>query len=416
MHKIPPENFKNSVWWKLSVIIAMIFFLYLADAILSDWIPNYMQTVFNSSLLMGLILSTSSMFGMAVDLIFPQMFKSISSRKMIQVAILYMFLTAIILMLTTKLTWVVVFLIIMGTWGIYYEFLGFSLSHFVARNATPATRSGVWSIIKVFENIAYFLGPIIGSWLYLFKGNSYVIGIYALFIAIAYTIYIVVNFKQKKQNGSQDVSLEGFNLLEEIKYWGVLAEHVWPVLLMSLTLGILDAAFWTTGAVLSDSLIKTNWWGSLFLPAYVFPSIFLGFVVAKMGIRENKKRIGILLMILTGLLAIGLGLDGGVLIMVFLALMIGIMTSIAWPMINAVYSDIISRMGKEEKHMVCLSSSTLNISYIVGPAAVGFLAAYFGETKTMMWVGVFVLIVGIILLITTPRKLRLPQKEIKEWS
>ena len=397
-------------------MLAMVFFLYLGDAVISDWLPVYLQGALSGSLLMGLMISFSSLAGMGADLIFPQLLKSISSRKMIVMAIFCVFLTAGILILTTHWVWPVLLLLAMGTWGVYYEFLGFGLLHFVARNAPLTTRSGVWSVDTVFKSVAYFLGPLIGSWLYLSRGNYYVIGIYVLFASVAYLIWKVVGFKQGDEGVMEEFETDKVNLLAEIKCWIVLFEHVWPILVVSLTLGLVDAAFWTTGVVLSISLIESNLWGSLFIPAYEFPSIFLGFLIAKMGIYQGKKRLAILYMILTGLFTIGLGLDGGPVIMVLLALAIGVVTSIAWPMVDAVYSDICARMGKEERHMMGLSSSTVNLSYITGPVAAGFLASRIGEAKTMMWIGVFVALVAVTLLFVTPLKLRLPQKEIKSWE
>lgn len=416
MRHLETVEVKNKVWGKLSVMMAMVFFLYLGDAIISEWAPTYMQGALGGSLLMGLMMSFSSLIGFGADLLFPQLLKSISSRKMIMLAIASVFLTAGILLWTTNWIWVLLFLLAMGTWGLYYEFLGFGLAHFVNKSADRGSRAGVWSVLGIFKSVAYFIGPMLGGALFLANGNYAVIGIYVLLAMVALIIWKVIGYKQRETVGEEVVEIERPNLLDEIKCWMTLSNHVWPILVASLTLGLIDAAIWTTGVVLSVTLEKIVWWGALFVPMYMLPSIFVGFLVARRGITNGKKRLAFSFMLLTGILTAGLGLSGGPAVMLLLAFLIGISTSIAWPLIEAVYSDIASRMGREEKHIMGLSSSTINLSYITGPVLAGLIASKMGEATAMMWIGIFVAMVAVILLIVTPRKIRLPRSEIETWK
>lgn len=405
----------ESVWSKVAGLLAVVFFLYLGDAILSDWIPVYMQNTLGGSLAMGLMMSFSSIVGFGADLIFPQLFKSVSYRKMIVLAVSAVFITAGILLWTTSFVTPAIFLLAMGTWGIYYEFLYFGTSQFVVKAAPIASRSGVWSIIGVFKSIAYSLGPLIGSWLFAWKGNSVIIFVYVLFGLVAYLIWLFMGMKNGKVE-REEVEIEKFNIIEEVDYWIILFEHVWPILLVSLTLGIIDAAFWTTGVVLSDKLVKMNWLAGLFVPAYIVPSIFVGFVVAKMKIFKGKKKLAEIFMLLTGLCTVALGLSASVFWLVFFAFLIGVTTSVAWPMVDAVYSDIANRMGREQKHMLGMSSSTVNLSYITGPVIAGLIASRTGEAGAMMYIGIFVVVISVVLLVVTPKKLKLPQSQIEKWK
>ena len=85
-------------------------------------------------------------------------------------------------------------------------------------------------------------------------------------------------------------------------------------------------------------------------------------------------------------------------------------------MTEAVYSDITERMGYEGKHMMGLSSSTLSLAYIIGPVMAGGIAQLVGERLTFSVMGILMALVALILLIVTPRKLRLPQSEIQAWD
>lgn len=406
----------NSVWTKLAVVLAVVFFLYLGDAVISDWLPSYMQGALGGSLAMGVMMSFASVMGLLADLIFPQLFKNVNFRKMTVLAISSVFITAGILLWTTHVTWPAIFLLAMGTWGVYYEFLYFGVSQFVAQAAPVAARSGVWSIIGVFKSVAYSLGPILGSWIAIWKGDLGIIFVYLLCALIAYLIWTSVGIKHKAVKNENNEMLEKFNMAEEIKYWSVLFKHTWQILLASLTLGIIDAAFWTTGVVLSEKLTRESWLGGLLVPVYVMPSIFVGFMVARLGITKGKKKLSEIFMLLTGIFMIALGSSHSVYLLVLFALMVGIATSITWPLLNAVYSDVAHRMGREQKHMSGISSSTGNLSYIVGPIVTGFLASRIGEIDTLKYVGVYVFLVSLFLLIVTPKKIRMPQSEIATWN
>src|SRR5258706_2483016 len=353
---------------------------------------------------------------LTADLIFPQLFKNVNFRKMIVLAISAVFITAGILLWTTRLMLPAVFLLAMGTWGVYYEFLYFGLSQFVAKVAPVTARSGVWSVISVCKSIAYCFGPLISGWLYLWKGSVIVIFTYALLALMAYLVWTTIEMRSVSTRGEEREELEKFNIIEEIKYWSVLSEHVWPILLTSLTLGVVDAAFWTTGVVLSDRLVKENWIGGLFVSAYMVPSIFIGFMVARLGIFKGKKKLAEIFMLLTGIFTMALGWNHSVYLLIFFALMIGITTSVAWPLLGGVYSDIASRMGREQKHISGIAGSTVNFSYIIGPVVTGFLASKIGETGALMYLGIGVVLVSIFLLMVTPKKLKLPQVEISTWG
>jgi len=412
LHKIVVDK----MWGKLALMLSVIFFLYLGDAIVSDWAPVYMQETLGGSLLMGLMMSFSSLVGFAADLVLPQLFRKVTERRMVMLAISSVFMAAGVYLWTTHFPLIALFLLGMGIWGLYYEFLNFGLSSFVVKIAPLSSRSGVWSVIGVVSSIAYCIGPLIGSWLFLWRGNLVIIFVYAALALIAYVVWLAVGIKDKKKAVEEKEESEGFNLLEEVEYWRVLFHHVWPILLVSYILGIVDATFWTTGVVLSDVLSKQSWLGGFLLPAFTLPAIFLGIVVARMGIYKGKKKMAEKFMLLSGVLMAAIGFVDSPAAIVFLALLVGVMISMAWTLVSAVYSDILARMGKEQKHLMGMSSSMTNLAYITGPVMAGVMANSIGEKQTMMWIGAAVALAAFVLLFVTPKKLKLPQTEMAEWK
>lgn len=407
--------FRDSMWGRVLTVSVILFFVYLGDAILSDWVPAFMQVALGGSLFMGLVMSFSSMVGFVTDLIFPQLLRKYKARRLILLAIGANLIFSGILIWTTSWSWLVLFLLGMAVWGIYYELLWFGSAQFVSDSVPLVSRSGVWAVISVFKSLAYFLGPILGSWLAISRGNLAVVITAAAVVCIGYLIWVFTSGKERVHEHSIQ-PMEKFNIREELGYWKVLFGHVWPVLLISLMMGLIDATYWTTGTVLSDSMAKDSVLGGLFLPIYMLPPIFMGVILAKWGVYKGKKKIAEVFLLFSGVFLTCLGFKESLYVMLLLSFLIGISLSIAWPMVDAVYSDILARMGKERKHMIGLSSSTVSVAYIAGPVTAGFIASLVGERMTFAVVGVLVVLVAIILLFVTPKKLRLPQVEMAEWK
>lgn len=407
-------DLKNSFWGKVVVISMVLFFVYLGDAILSDWVPAYIQTAVSSSFLMGMIISFSSMVGFLADVVFPQILKGVKTRKLIVMAIGASLMFCGVLIWSIPWPWIFLFLLAMAIWGVYYEFLSFGKQGFVSENIPATARSGAWAIIGTFQSLAYFLGPIIGSWLTINRSNSEVVLAAAFFVIIGYLFWLISG--REKSESVVVEEAEKLNIWEEIKHWRVLFDHVWPVLTISLMLGVVDATFWTTGTVLSDTLAKNGFWGGMFLPMYTLPMIFMGVVVAKWGIYKGKKKTAEVFLLLAGVLLSLVGWSDKLWFLLLIAFGVGATLSISWPMTDAVYSDIVSRMGREGKHLMGLSSSTISLAYIVGPILVGFVASKVGEIRTFGLVGMLMVVVATVLLLVTPKKLRLPQEEIQKWD
>lgn len=407
-------DLKNGYWGKVLVVSMVLFFVYLGDAILSDWVPTYIQSSVNSSLLMGIIISFSSIVGFLADMVFPQILKGVKTRKLIVMAIGTSLIFCGVLIWSISWPWIILFLIAMAIWGIYYEFLSFGKQGFVSEAVPTVARSGAWAVLGAFQSLAYFVGPIIGGWVMINRSNSEVILVAAFFVMVGYVLWLFSGRNRKEL--VIEVEAEKVNIWEESRHWWILFEHVWPVLVISLMLGIVDATFWTTGAVLSDNLAKHGFWGGMFLPMYTLPMVFVGIVVAKWGIYKGKKKMAEIFMLVAGILLALSGWKGELWFTLVIAFGVGVALSISWPMTGAVYSDIVARMGREGKHMMGLSSSTISLAYVVGPILAGLIASKVGETMTFSLVGILLVVVAVILLFVTPKKLRLPQEEIQKWD
>lgn len=364
MRKLFPNLHSDSVWSKVMALTTILFFALLADAILSDWVPVYLQKVLGGSFLMGIVMSFSSVVGFSADFIFPQLLKGTTVRKLMVMAVLSGALFSAVLLWATRQTvgqawWpvIMILLLAMAIWGVYYEFLGFANQQFVAETASVHQRTQVWAVMGVFKNLAYFLGPILGGYL-IGRGDRGVVVVTGGISIVAYVLLLLFKIKNKPVV----VEAEEINLASEASHWWVLFPHVWPVLVLAFVLGLIDATFWTTGAVLTEVLAKQNWWGGFFLPMYMLPSLFVGLIVLKWGIYKGKKKWAEVFLMLGGFFLTLLFYSESVYYLLAMVFLSSIMLSVSYPLVDAVYSDIVVRMGRERKHMVGLGVSIKNWS------------------------------------------------------
>lgn len=410
--KIGLSFLTDPMWRRVMALVSILLFINLSDAILSDWVPTYLQSVLGSSLLMGLVFSFSSIVGFATDLVFPQLFKGVLVKHLLRWAMGASLLFVASLFFATLKPLLPVLLFSMAVWGVYYEFLAFANQQFVATAASVHDRTKVWAVVGVFKDFAYFLGPILGGIIISHSGDRGVVVISGVITLIS---FFMLGF-MKTGDKATEVEFHKVNLVAEISHWWVLLAHVWPVVTISLILGLIDSTFWTTGTVLSDALAEKHPWGFMFLPMYMLPSLFVSFIVFRWGIYKGKKKWAEIFMLMSGVFLGVLAISDNVvwqLAMVFLA---SCALSISYPLTDAVYSDILARMGRERKHMLGLSSSTVSLAYIAGPAVAGFIASMVGEEMTFSVLGIGVIFVSIILLLVTPKKIKLPQTEIDGWD
>ncbi len=401
-----------NLWPKVLTFSLVMFFVYLADAILSYWVPNFIQTSVTSSLLMGLIISFSSLFGLVTDLILPQIIQAISFKRLFTLGIITGLSFALILLFSTFVPHISVFLIAMAIWGLYYEFLGFANQQFVADSSPLKFRSAVWAIVITFKSLSYFLGPlIVGS--FVIQNQRQPLYLALLFGAIG---LVILTLSHRHHRHPLAITTNKVNLVREIGHWATLFTHVWPVVILSLFLGLIDATFWTTGTVLNQALGEQNFWGQFFLPFYTLPSLFMGLVIARMKIYQHKKKIAEILLLVACLLFIALGFVTHIFLILGIVFLASILLSLVYPLTDAVYSDIICRMGRERQHLIGLSNSSISIAYIIGPTLAGLITQLVGEQRTFSVIGILGVITVTFLLTTTPRKLLLPQTKIKHWE
>jgi len=395
---------------KLSFIffIVIIFFYTLGDSIMSFMAPNLIESIVDNELLTGIIFSFSSVVGLIMDYLLSNSIKEKSvlfySFFGIVVAI---FFPAVFIFKTNVLT----ALIAMGIWGIYYEMILFAKSHYIHHHLNHDQHDLGWAFFNAFGSLAYLIGPtfaisisILGDKIPLFVALS-MQGI----TLIGLIIYRISFGNQIKQSTPPSVS-QSTSFLAGIKLWGILNRRLYPVLLYLFLLNIIDATFWTMGAILANSHHSPI--ANLFFVIYLLPA----FVISPLGIKLSryfgKKRTSLS----GGLIAvISYGLS--LFVQDFSAFMIfigigSIFFAVTIPEIRGAIEDYCERLGHNSNTLVGLTSSMGSLGYIIGPILSGAIASQIGDQRAFGAIGWILAVVSLVLLVITPRKIRLPQQQL----
>lgn len=400
------------MWKRVIAFLVILFFVLLSDAVLSDWVPGYLQNALGSPFKMGLMMAISSVVGLLMDLIFPRMLRQSGVRKLAGGAIIGSMIFLLSMFSSTWWSYGLILIIGMSAWGVYYELDSFMTQQFVAGVAPRNQRSSVWGVVGVVRSSAYLFGPIIGGYIAGYGDRAVVIGA-ALVLFVAYILFLIMKHPKAVE---EEIDVHGINPKEEFLHWIVLGRRVWPVLLVSLAGGLVDATFWSTGTVLNDTLAEKSMAGGWFMSAYMLPFLFVGIMVAKWGIDIGKKKWAERFILMGGLSLMILPLFENIWLILLCVFISGVFLAMAWPLVDAVYTDLVARANKGRKHVMGMSSATNSMAYVIGPILSGWLAGQYGEMGNFAIIGGLVVIVALILLITTPKKLLLPQEEMKVWE
>lgn len=394
------------------MFLIILFFVLLSDAVLSDWVPGYLQNALGSSFKMGLMMAVSSVVGLVMDLIFPHVLRQSGVRKLAGGAIIGSMIFLVSMFSSTWWSYALILIVGMSAWGVYYELDSFMTQQFVAGVAPSDQRSSVWGVVGVVRSAAYFIGPLIGGYIAVYGDRVVVMGAGGV-LFVAYILFLMMRHQRSTE---VEVDIHGINLKEEILHWITLGRRVWPILLLSLMGGLVDATFWSTGTVLNDTLASRSFAGGWFMSTYMLPFLFIGIIVAKWGVDVGKKKWAERFVLLGGLCLLALPFFQNIWLILMCVFMSSLFLAMAWPLIDAVYTDLVARARRGRKHVMGMSAAAFSLAYIVGPIFSGWLAGEYGEMGSFAIIGGMVVVVAIVLLFATPKKLNLPQVEMREWE
>ena len=400
---------------KISHFTLLATLVFLGDASLSYFVPNYIENTFQNSFIMGLVISTSSLVGLAADLVLPQLMPRLSTKKALLFTTIFqlVFISTLLVTLFYPQLWL--FFLAMACWGLYFEFLTFSTKIFVTKKVPHPMNSIAWANIMFGRSLSYVIGPIFVTSL-IFRGNLTVLLTVLIISLLTQLVSLLFPVKTTTLEQQEENIFQTPKLLLEIKYWKKLTKTAWPALIITFLFSLIDAAFWTIGTVLAIKLENIFFYAFLFLPLYVIPMIFAQLILMKKAVGNHKERLAALFLLLGAITLSLINKQSNNWLLLLIAFTTGFFSSLAFTLTEAANTDLEDRMGIHRQHLIGFSNSLFSLGYIVGPFLAGLLSSLYHEQLSFSIIGMSTAIVSLGVLIFAPKRAILPQKEMQKWT
>lgn len=396
----------------LVLFLIPMFFMYLADAAMSFVFPIAVKNSLHSNTLMGIILAVSSVTGLLFDAILPL---TLGSTKWIVKLLVALFIAGLFPFFTyLGYEFQIIFFLFLGSaiWGIYYELLSFSTHEFIITYTLKNTFTYFWGVINSVLTITSLIGPIIGGYFFAFSMRDFTYAVLcSILLSFGLSLIAAKSFRVNKIREYNHLNyLQTIKM--ELKTWSVLTHRASSVFLVGLLIGIIDAMYWTIGGLISIDLFNGNTdYNYIIMITFSLALIVGQFLVAKSNIVSNKKKIANIFIILGSLFLIAATVPIGIVGFIIIIFLSNLCFAVTRCMNDAVSSDIAIRIHKKQEYLIALVRLQASLSYIIGPILVGILSDKFGYMYTFRILGVFALIAGLLLVLVTPKKIRIKQAE-----
>lgn len=390
-----------------------MFFVFLADAMMSYLAPLFIERRLSSTFLMGVVLSTSSLAGVTSDFLIarflPRRDHYFFSRWLIALA--FFFPLSFLFLPMNPLS----FFLAMAVWGVYFEFACFSQSLFVKKTVTKEYHASTWSLLHMFRMAGCILAPFLAS-SFLARGESVVLYAVIGCLAAAAILFRVVRSRKAMTPVIDPLDTPPVRTLrEEFQVWGILFRKIWPVYLFYFAFMLLETSLATMGPFLSEQLKLLHPAGSLLLSLYLLPALFIPTLLPRLSRMIGKKRTAFVATVIGAtMLAIGSWWLGTTLAYLGVVFVSAMCLALDYPAMNAVFEDYVARVGEFSHSLIGLHNTAGGFAYILGPLLAGALASWLAPHLIIGLFAAGLAVISLVVLVMTPRKIHLPQHELHD--
>lgn len=387
--------------------LLMIFFFCLFDGILSNMVPLIMTERGLPESLMGLVIGLSSLFGLLFDFVLCRWLRGVHYRWVYWMMLVAAAAFAWLVWKSETVFW---FVVAMALWGLYYNFLNISNIDLVADTHLKDKYSSGFGLMRVFVGLGYMLATVVAGF---FIGETidkgYIDWVWFFLLVSLVMFLMLVGEKSDHHQEVNLVELEKLSFRKELQLWWMIGRKIYPVLIVTFLINIVDAFFWVIGPLLVRDLSDKGGWGYLFITVYSIPLLITGWFVGKLTRAWGKKRTS-MLALLAGFVGMSLFYFlSDSLWLVIGSFVVSFVMSFAWPAITGALGDYVEENPFLSREIEAMQDSFTNLGFFVGPVVAGLAAEYFGHLGAFSILGVIGLIFVVILIVITPKSIVLPK-------
>ncbi|HWS48422.1 MAG TPA: MFS transporter [Candidatus Methanoperedens sp.] len=408
------KNFIGAYWRDhkvLYIVSLMVLFWSLFDGIVSFVTPILIENHGYSKTAIGFIIASSSFAGAIFDFVISKTLKNTYYIRLFLILFLVCFSYPLLLWSANN---IFLFLFCMTLWGLYYDVFNFGLFDFVSHNSTKDEHCQSFGVITIFKSVGYLIAPIIASLLISEQIVTATPMVYSFLFLVIAAIFFVVLSTFSSHHGfhqGEEAKRKSVDWLKELKMWKSVSFVLYPVLIFNTLLYMFDSTFWTLGPMFEENFSSVNNFSGLFMASCTLPMLMTGWFVEAITKKFGKKRTAYFSFLISSILLISFGFIENPYVLLFVSFLSATFGSIAYPAIKGAYVDYITESKKYQGEVEGLSDFTTNIGFIIGPIMAGISADWFGIGAAFSFLGTFSLVLVIVLIIITPKHIRMIVKE-----
>ncbi len=401
--KSKSENYIKVTEQRSSLTLGvMLIFWTLYEGVISYITPILITEKGYSNTQMGLLYSTSSIFGILFDLILIMFVKKVNYRRAILITLLICLIYPFVLWGSSVF---LMFVLCMAIWGLYSDIIGFGVSDFSGRINDYNHNAKSLSILATFKSIGYIIAPLItGSLLVANISPKF----YAIaFLLMAFVIYFFFSKVSKKDPLiSEEIKTERHSEGDKsFSTWILVLKKLYPLLGLLFIMYVNDAIIWTIGPLLSETFVDFPNFGGWFLTLNMLPGLFVIFLVPPLIKIFGKKKLSYISFLGSLLLVSFLVYVKDPIVILAIAFISSIISYLAFPAIKSAFADYLGESKKSDSVIMGYEDIFCNIGYVVGPFIIGFLSDIFGELRSIGIISIASFFIGLILMLLTPKRI-----------
>jgi len=383
----PSSNFFSIYTFTLSLI-------FLADATLAYIFPILVEKEVQSQVILGIIMSFSSVVGIMCDFFFPQFLRKFRWASILLLGSIFSIGFTFFIHFSVYTLPIIFALLAVSFWGIYYELIIFSEERFMLEETKPKFYTRNWSIISSIIFFSWIVAPILAAKLLLQNQNNITFTILIIqIITVLCASFLFFRSVKKDTKEKAHKIVRPMSLLKTIKEWKKFLPYLSGIVVIIFSIRLLESAYWMFGALFAETLGDVSKGEEfLILLVYTIPLALGSLFGAYLNITENKKILTYILTLISGLLTFyGVYFSETFFQMAPILFIANIIFAIVLGLVSSQSSDFQNKLDTSERFFaVGLISFSGSLAYIIGPLILGYVSEVFGYKTSFALLGLLI--------------------------
>jgi MFS family permease len=232
-----------------------------------------------------------------------------------------------------------------------------------------------------------------------------------LFISLTINSSKRIKHLSKKQNEHPSRDFK-----QEMKTLIIVGRRLWPFMLLTINLALMESAFWTIAPLLENVSSSFAGLGGIFLAVSMVPSLVISWSVEPLTRSFGKKKTAFYTFLFANLLLLTVGYLTNAYMILLIIFLVNLLEAITFPAASAAFADYLKESNSYDNEIIAAKDFAGNIGYIIGPLVAGISLDLIGDLKIFTVFATVGVITSLILILFTPKKIPFYDKNVKNDS